>query len=334
MGLQNIFDTQAAHAVLELQDYGKPVYKVKNVSLNALCDYYGASINPIKDQVKAVYRRDQRFWARRPLTIDMICYAAADVISLVPNIYEAMKSAMKPEFLNLFRGLCEEQVMLYVDPEGVKTKKKQRKIDFEVSDLRLKLANTMGKNVALSNREIRLLRHVELTDDDKERLKGSYKVAKKLEKLENKQKSGSQNGNDDSDDDSDRDDQELPSLESVASDGSSELSLVLGNSPNVRSPTHGNGESGGHLSSLRSPIQPSSLTQLQPPPLSLTESMDMVNKILADSSLDRTERIDKLESLLTDMTEAFSTNSPKRDSNDKKLCDASTQTVSTGDITN
>ena len=82
---------QAAHAVLELQDHGKPVYKVKNVSLNALCDYYGASINPIKDQVKAVYRRDQRFWARRPLTIDMICYAAADVISLVPNIYEAMK---------------------------------------------------------------------------------------------------------------------------------------------------------------------------------------------------------------------------------------------------
>ena len=74
-----------------MQDHGKPVYKVKNVSLNALCDYYGASINPIKDQVKAVYRRDQRFWARRPLTIDMICYAAADVISLVPNIYEAMK---------------------------------------------------------------------------------------------------------------------------------------------------------------------------------------------------------------------------------------------------
>ena len=29
-------------------------------------------------------------------------------------------------------------------------------------------------------------RHVELTEDDKERLKGSYKVAKKLEKLENK----------------------------------------------------------------------------------------------------------------------------------------------------
>ena len=143
----------------------------------------------------------------------------------------------------------------------------------------------------------------------------------------------SQNGQDDSDDDSDRDDQELPSLESVASDGSSELSLNFGNSPSVRSPTYngrGDANPASPSSTLLSPSQPLSLNQLQPPPLSLTDSMDMVNKILADSTLDRTERIDKLESLLTDMTEAFSTNSPKRDINSK--CDASTQTVSTGDI--
>lgn len=149
-----------------------------------------------------------------------------------------------------------------------------------------------------------------------------------------RQKLGSQNGQDDSDDDSDRDDQELPSLESVASDGSSELSLVLGNSPSIRSPTslHAEFNQGSPSLTLSPTQQPSSLIQLQPPPLSITESMDMVNKILADSSLDRTERIDKLESLLTDMTEAFSNGSPKRDNNSKKLCDASTQTVSTGDI--
>merc|ERR1719300_1931788 len=161
------------------------------------------------------------------------------------------KCAMKPEFLNLFSELCEEQVMLYIDPEGVKAKKKQRKIDFEISDLRLKLANTSGKSIVLSNREIRLLRHDELTKEDKERLKGSYKVAKKLEKLESKQKSlnesdddsdgcndepssnnntaNGQNGADQADQD-----QELPSLESVASDGSSDLSQV--SSPALRSP--------------------------------------------------------------------------------------------------
>jgi Ribonuclease D len=81
---------QAAHAVLQLQELGKPVYKVKNVSLNALCEMYDAPVNPMKDQLKNVYRRDQRYWARRPLTRDMMLYAAADVLALVPQVYNAM----------------------------------------------------------------------------------------------------------------------------------------------------------------------------------------------------------------------------------------------------
>ena len=45
------FLLQAAHAVLQQQETGKPVYKVKNVSLNTLCRAYNAPINPRKDQV-------------------------------------------------------------------------------------------------------------------------------------------------------------------------------------------------------------------------------------------------------------------------------------------
>jgi hypothetical protein len=37
--------------VLELQEQGKPVYKAKSVSFTSLCDMYGASSNPLKDQV-------------------------------------------------------------------------------------------------------------------------------------------------------------------------------------------------------------------------------------------------------------------------------------------
>jgi exonuclease 3'-5' domain-containing protein 1 len=81
---------QAAHAVLQLQESGKPVYKVKNVSLNALCEMYDAPINPMKDQLKNVYRRDQRYWGRRPLTRDMMLYAASDVLVLMPQVYTAM----------------------------------------------------------------------------------------------------------------------------------------------------------------------------------------------------------------------------------------------------
>ena len=85
------FPWQAAHAVLEMQENGKPIHKVKNESLNALCDFYGASANPIKEQLKTVYRKDPRFWARRPMAAEMVIYAASDVLCLVPDIYLAMK---------------------------------------------------------------------------------------------------------------------------------------------------------------------------------------------------------------------------------------------------
>ena len=55
-------------------------------------------------------------------------------------------------------SLCEEQCLLYIQSEEVKERKRQRKVDTEVADLRLKLATTQSKNIVLSNREIRLLR--------------------------------------------------------------------------------------------------------------------------------------------------------------------------------
>ena len=65
---------------------------------------------------------------------------------------------IKPEFKNLFKELCEEQVLLYIQSDEVKNRKKQRKVETEVADLRLKLATVQSRNVVLSNREIRLLR--------------------------------------------------------------------------------------------------------------------------------------------------------------------------------
>jgi len=300
--IKNVFDTQAAHAVLQLQETGKPVYKVKNVSLNALCELYNAPANPMKDQVKNIYRRDQKFWARRPLSRDMICYAAADVLALVPTIYNAMASEMKPEFRNLFLSLCEEQSLMYIQSEEVKERKRQRKVETEVADLKLKLATTQSKNIVLSNREIRLLRYVELTEEDKEKLKGSYKVARKLEKLENKD---SRAIDSEEDDDYDCDNGDYPSMES-------EVSV------------------------------PSPESSLSPRPASLAESMQMVDDILSDNSMERMDRIERLESILAAASQhalhplhpaASPSSSPSLLAKVQgSKVNAETQTMSTGDI--
>ncbi|XP_038217387.1 egalitarian protein homolog [Zerene cesonia] len=253
--LKNVFDTQAAHAVLQLQSQSVPVYKVKNLSLNALCELYNAPMNPMKEQLKNVYRRDQRYWARRPLTKDMIIYAASDVLSLVnPAIYAFMSSNIKPENQQLFEELSNEQVFMHIQPTEVKLRKRQRKINTEVGELKQKLAETT-KNIVLSNREIRLLRYLELTEEEKEKLKGCHKISKKLEKLE-------AIGQDkDSDSDDDDKENEMASLESNPSD------------------------------SISSPHS------TQPP--SLTESMQMMDEILSDTNMDKVEKINRLEAILS-----------------------------------
>lgn len=59
------------------------MYKAKCISLNPLCELYNAPINPIKDQLKQTYRRDQKYWLKRPLTRDMLLYAASAVLVLI-----------------------------------------------------------------------------------------------------------------------------------------------------------------------------------------------------------------------------------------------------------
>lgn len=66
---------------------------------------------------------------------------------------------IRPEYELLLTELCEEQILMHIRPGDVKQRKKQRKVETELADLRGKLSsNTSKTNIVLSNREIRLLR--------------------------------------------------------------------------------------------------------------------------------------------------------------------------------
>lgn len=180
------FTTQAAHATLQQQDLGKPVHKVKSVSLGTLCSLYGGPANPRREQVRGLYRRDQKFWSRRPLSEDMIFHAAFDVFCLLPAVHGNLREAIHPESEPLLRALCEEQVLAHISPDEVKGRKKQRKVDHEVDDLRKRLDGagaSVSRQLVLSNREIRLLRYMNLTEEECTRIDGNPKVARKLERL-------------------------------------------------------------------------------------------------------------------------------------------------------
>lgn len=168
--------------------------------------------------------------------------------------------------MSLFSELCTEQIYMLIRPNDVKLKKKQRKINTEVFDLKQKLQTT-NKNIVLSNREIRLLRYLDLTDDEKDKLKGSVKVAKKLEKLENL---GQDKNFSDSDDEVDNIEQDYASLDSVPSDNS------LNGLPSLNTFSPKNSE-----------------------PPSIVDSMKMIDEILNNKSMDQVLKMDKLEALLT-----------------------------------
>lgn len=107
---------------------------------------------------------------------------------------------------------------MHIKPAEVKARKKQRKVETEVADLKKRMEEATTKNIVLSNREIRLLRYLDLTEDEKEKLKGSYKVARKLEKLENM---GQDKGDSSDDDEEDKmEDSEYHSMESYTSENS------------------------------------------------------------------------------------------------------------------
>lgn len=161
--LQNVFDLQVAHAVLDQQVNGKPVYKPKFMSMKSLCDRYAPiefnydnQIN--KKSIKRNFKKDNQYWGQRPLKEEMLFYASIDVFLIQRFLFYTLKDDICSEYYPLLEQLNEEAILAKISPEDVKKQKKKRKTDMEVMDLKNKLFTRKADLIVLSNREIRLLR--------------------------------------------------------------------------------------------------------------------------------------------------------------------------------
>ncbi|KAH7641948.1 hypothetical protein DERF_002949 [Dermatophagoides farinae] len=191
--LKNVFDTQVAHLIIQQQSTGRPAYKpTKYISFYTLCNVYGGlNLNPKqKDRLHKIYRKDYKYWKNRPLIDEMIQFAVTEVYALYPTVYENLSGQIRTEYEPLFKQLVYESVFAYINIDEIKQLKRQRKFELELTDLKLKLFNNDKKKIVLSNREIRLLRYIDITEEIRNKIEGPMNVAKKLKRFENRKHNG------------------------------------------------------------------------------------------------------------------------------------------------
>lgn len=87
--LTNVFDTKRADCMLQYQGYGTRLNKTKIASFRSLIGSHYAPLNPLKE---GLLMHSQQLWKIRPLTREMIIYAARNVLLLDEQLYGSMAS--------------------------------------------------------------------------------------------------------------------------------------------------------------------------------------------------------------------------------------------------
>lgn len=155
---------------------------------------------------------------------------------------------------------------------------------------------------------------MDLTEDEREKLDGSYKVAKKLERLQSRKQDQQQNSlggvSDDINDgnESPNADGEPRSLDSQGSSEktSPETSLIGSNGEKLCLPFFFHPlvfVNSIYVSSISGcPLSPSGSVRSPYSSLSLTASMQLVDEILSDQRIEKLDKIERLEAILSAAT--------------------------------
>jgi len=99
-----VFDTQIAYHFVNPSRY--------RVGWNKLCKIFLGknSENPLKEKIHGILKVNEVYWKKRPLTSEMINYAAADVIQL-HSLYHKLDSRIWASRRNDFEKMCAEATL-------------------------------------------------------------------------------------------------------------------------------------------------------------------------------------------------------------------------------
>ncbi|XP_045174415.2 piRNA biogenesis protein EXD1-like isoform X1 [Mercenaria mercenaria] len=124
--LENVFDTQVAHLVIQEHEGRKLPAREK---LADICKMYSenAEVYEGKEDVKLEWSKlAGNFWAKRPMTKEMLDYASADVTALIPEVYETQNRYIRENgIFDLFEERVQEEIELEIDPNA-KERRKER----------------------------------------------------------------------------------------------------------------------------------------------------------------------------------------------------------------
>lgn len=126
--LRNVYDTQCAFTALQLSDPRLLSQDLipHTIGLNDLLKFYKISPNGYKKGIQGAYKDTPHLWKTRPLTSEMIGYAAADVDNLLALFHRMTKEYALKQNRLLLDNLVYETLYNHVVPLNIRKRRQFR----------------------------------------------------------------------------------------------------------------------------------------------------------------------------------------------------------------
>ncbi|KAF7638187.1 3'-5' exonuclease domain-containing protein [Meloidogyne graminicola] len=132
--IQNIFDTQIAHSVIQHHKFGKPMGELRAISFVNLQRVYNPQSLVLSDISPRKLSQTPN-WSDRPVSSDILLSACEESHCLANGLYRLLNSQLPPQLYQLFEQLCLDAIITNNNIEQINNNNKNIINQNEYSDL-------------------------------------------------------------------------------------------------------------------------------------------------------------------------------------------------------